>query len=67
MALPSEAIQVIVVSFTTVAMAIVAIMFRLWSRYLQNQSLVIHDYLVLAGMLFAAATLAVLVAGESSL
>lgn len=65
MAPPLEVIQVIVVSCITVAMAFVATMLRFWSRYLQNQSLVIHDYLVLAGTLFTAATVAVLIAGES--
>lgn len=65
MALPLGEIQLIVVSCITVAMAIVATMLRLWSRYLQNQSLVSHDYLALAGILFTLATVAVLVAGES--
>lgn len=65
MALPLGAIQLIVVSCITVAMAVIATMLRLWSRYLQNQSLVSHDYWALAGMLFTAAYVVVLVAGES--
>lgn len=63
MTLPLGEIQLTIVSCITLAMSIVAMMLRLWSRYLQGQNLVIHDYLALAGMFFTAATVAVFVAG----
>lgn len=64
MALPLGAIQLTVVSCITTAMAIAATMLRLWSRYLQNHSLVLHDYLALAGMFLTACTVGVYLAGE---
>lgn len=64
MALPLGAIQLAVVSFVTLTLAIVATILRIWSKYLQNHSLAIHDYLAVAGMFFTAATVAVYVTGE---
>lgn len=64
MTLPLGAIQLAVVSCITTAMAIIAILLRLWSRRLQNHSLVMHDYLALAGMFFTACTVSVYLTGE---
>ena len=64
MALSLGAIQLAVVSCITTAMASVTIMLRVWSRYLQNQNPVIHDYLALVGMFFTVATVSVYLAGE---
>lgn len=64
MALPLGAIQLAVVSFVTLTLAIVATILRIWSKHLQNHGLAIHDYLAVAGMFFTAATVAVYVTGE---
>lgn len=45
-------------------MAIISIWLRLWSRRLQNHSLVMHDYLALAGMFFTACMVSVYLAGK---
>lgn len=64
MALPLGAIQLAVISCITTTLAIIAMILRLWSRYLQNQRLVIHDYFALAGMFLTAGAVSVYLSGK---
>ncbi|KAG6361353.1 hypothetical protein INS49_009578 [Diaporthe citri] len=59
MTLPLGATQVAVVSFITMAFAIVATLLRIWSRRLQNLPLGFHDYMAIVAMFLAAATVSV--------
>lgn len=64
MALPLGAVQLAVISCITTAMAIISMMLRLWSRYLQNQRLVIHDYFALAGLVLTIGAVSVYLSGK---
>lgn len=64
MTLPLGAIQLAVVSLIVGPMSIVAVALRLWSRYLQNTRLAIHDYLAIAALFLAEACVSVFLAGN---
>lgn len=62
MALPWGAIQVTIISFVIMPLAIATTFLRLWSRRLKNQSLGFPDYMALVALLLAAATVSVFLA-----
>lgn len=64
MTLPLGAIQLAVVSLIVAPLSIVAVALRLWSRYLQNTRLAIHDYLAIAALLLAEACVSIFLAGK---
>lgn len=64
MSLALGAVQLAVVSFIVGLMAIVSVALRLWSRYLQNVNLAIHDYLALLALVLAESAVSVFLAGK---
>lgn len=65
MALPLAAIQLAIISFIAISLAIVALGLRLWSRRILEQRLVFHDYMAIVAMLFTAGAVSVFLAGTA--
>ncbi|GKZ29880.1 hypothetical protein AbraIFM66950_006841 [Aspergillus brasiliensis] len=62
MALPLGAVRLAVVSFIVGPMALIAVVLRLWSRYLQGRKLAANDYLALVALVLAESALSVFLA-----
>ncbi|KAK3293012.1 uncharacterized protein B0H64DRAFT_464932, partial [Chaetomium fimeti] len=66
MALTPGAIPVIVVSFIATILSMVALVLRLWSKYILRRRMVLHDHMACAAMAFTAGTSSVLLAAGFS-
>lgn len=62
MALPLGAIQVAVVSFIAIFLAITALALRLWSKHILHRRLAFHDYMACVAMVFTAGAVSVFLA-----
>lgn len=65
MSLSAGAIQLAIVSFIAVSLAIVALGLRLWSRHILEQRLVFHGYMAIVAMLFTAGAVSIFLAGTT--
>ncbi|KAI0552561.1 hypothetical protein F4679DRAFT_581464 [Xylaria curta] len=59
MGLPIQGTQVVIVSFISTPLAMIALGLRLWSRRLQRVSLAFNDYMAITAMVLATATVSV--------
>ncbi|TRX92989.1 hypothetical protein FHL15_006127 [Xylaria flabelliformis] len=64
MGLPIEGTQVVIVSFISTPLAMIALGLRLWSRRLQGVSFAFNDYMAIIAMVLATATVSVCLAGK---
>ncbi|KAF2970765.1 hypothetical protein GQX73_g2805 [Xylaria multiplex] len=64
MGISIQGAHVVIVAFITTPLAIVALGLRLWSRRLQKVALGFNDYMAIQAMIFAAATVSVVLAGK---
>ncbi|KAI1746318.1 hypothetical protein F4680DRAFT_401065 [Xylaria scruposa] len=62
MGLPIQGAQVVIVSFISTPLAMIALGLRLWSRRLQRVSLAFNDYMAIMAMVLATAEVSVCLA-----
>lgn len=66
MGLPIQGAQVVIVAFLSTLLALLALGLRLWSRRLQGVALAFNDYMAVAAMVIATATVSVCLAGKAT-